>query len=104
MTDKNVEPQVLEEPGSQDANGDGSTWTRGLWMLLFAVFFEVAKTVLAVATLIQFFWLLFAKEKNPHIAGFGNALSDWFSRVVVFQTGASDDKPFPFAKWGPKAD
>lgn len=106
-----TEPQVLEEPhGGEEALGmdaeavaedeQKAVWLRGLWMLLFAVGFRLAEWVLLVTTVVQFFWMLFAKEKNGPIASFGEDLADWNARVTRFQSGASDEKPFPFAKWG----
>lgn len=75
-------------------------WLRGLWMVVFALLFEVAKTLLLVGAVVQFFWLLFAQEKNRPVADFGEDLADWLARVARFQTGTSEDKPFPFARWG----
>ena len=74
-------------------------WMRGLFMLIFAALFAVAETVLLVVTVIQFFWMLFAKEKHEGLAGFGVSLSHWISATVRFQTAASEEKPFPWAKW-----
>ncbi|HHS94622.1 MAG TPA: DUF4389 domain-containing protein [Rhodobacterales bacterium] len=106
-TGDDVEPTVLEEPGrggSGDAPDWGddtrAVWMRGLWMLVFALLFEVARTILAISALLQFLWLLFAKQKNRPIADFGEDLGDWMARVTLFQTGASEARPFPFARWG----
>ena len=103
MTDETVEPQVLQEPHTDETNDDQNVWMRGLWMIVLAVLFGVGETVLAVAAVIQFFWMLFGKERNQPIAEFGKDLSDWLARVALFQTGSTDDKPFPFTKWGREA-
>lgn len=99
------EPQVLDEPqDEQDApdwdNEENNIWIRGLWMLFMAFLFGIGEFILAVAAIIQFLWMLFGKEKNQPIADFGKDLSDWLARVALFQTGATEDKPFPFARWG----
>lgn len=75
-------------------------WMRGAQMLLFAVLFSVAETVLFVLALMQFGWMLFARERNSAIAEFGHSLGGWLAQVADFQSGASDDKPFPFRSWG----
>jgi hypothetical protein len=99
-----VEPQVLEEPGSDDdeigMTDDRNVWMRGLWMLLLAFLFGVGQFLLVIATIVQFLWMLFGKEKNEPIAAFGKDLADWLARTARFQTGATEDKPFPFATWG----
>lgn len=74
-------------------------WMRGLYMIVFAIFFAIAETVLGVLALVQFFWMLFAGERNQAIADFGQSLGLWIRRVVEFQTGASEEKPFPWAPW-----
>lgn len=101
------EPQVLEEPESVDDEGGGApvedepnVWLRGLWMVVLAVLFGVGEFILAIAAVLQFLWLLFGKEKNNPIADFGKDLADWLARVALFQTGATEERPFPFRKWG----
>lgn len=98
--DETMQPQVLEEPGGGAQEGDESVWMRGLYMLILAILFRFGQFVLGVATIIQFLWMLFGKEKNQPIAEFGLDLSDWLARVARFQTAVTDEKPFPFARWG----
>jgi len=107
---EDAEPTVLEEPGRTPetdeidwGEDENNVWLRGLWMLLFALFFALGEALLWVLALVQFFWMLFAKTRNKPIADFGDDLADWVDRITRFQTGASEDRPFPFAKWG-KAD
>jgi len=109
--DADVEPQVLEEPtdtaGAEEVDwrdDDNNVWLRGLWMVLFAIFFAVAEALLWLLALVQFLWLLFAKERNRPIADFGEDVADWLARITRFQTGATEDRPFPFAKWGKRDD
>ena len=106
-----AEPQVLEEPGIGPEAGKEvpdweieqepeNPWMRGLWMVILAVLFGVGQSLLLLAAILQFLWLVFAKEKNEPIADFGKDLADWLARVALFQTGATEEKPFPFARWG----
>lgn len=76
-----------------------SVWSRGLYMLIFLVLFGVAETVLFVLTIVQFFWMVFGKETNQAIADFGVSTGNWLAAVARFQTGVTDDKPFPWGKW-----
>lgn len=99
MTDKD-EDVLLEEPGEEAQDAEENVWMRGLWMLVLAFLFGVGEFVLIVAAVLQFLWLLIGKEKNEHIAAFGRDLSDWLGRIAMFQTGATDEKPFPFDRWG----
>ena len=76
-----------------------SPWLRGLHMLILAILFAVAETVLFVCTLVQFGWLVVTRTRNPHIASFGEQLARWLAKTALFQTGASEDKPFPWSDW-----
>ncbi|HHB81513.1 MAG TPA: DUF4389 domain-containing protein [Aliiroseovarius sp.] len=99
-SDHSYDPRGLDEPdGAMEPRG---VLLRGLWMVVFAILLRFAGLVLGLAALIQFFWMLIGKEKNPNISGFGTEMADWMSRVTRFQTGMSEDKPFPFDKWGPQ--
>lgn len=93
-------PVALEEPGPSRPPPThappGSPWLRGLHMLIVAVVFGVAQWLLGLAAVVQFLWLLFAKERNPQIAAFGAGLSRWMAEAAAFLTAASEEKPFPF--------
>ena len=82
---------------STDTDDRGQTWLRGLFMLIFMILFNIAQSLLVACAVVQFFWLLFAKEKNRAVADFGEGLGRWLQAVARFQSGASDDKPFPGA-------
>jgi hypothetical protein len=73
-------------------------WMRALHMIIFMALFGVAEGLLFFMALFQFFWMLFTKKRNPSIAQFGNQISEWLRAVGRFQSGATDDKPFPWSQ------
>ncbi len=81
--------------------GDTAVWLRGLYMLLLALAFGIAQTLLCVTAIIQFLWLLFSGEPNGQLTRFGSSLARWFSDAARFLTLASEVKPFPWAPWPP---
>ncbi len=91
----------VEDPEiHQDAPLDRKDiWLRGLWMLVLVILFGIAETVLVAVALIQFFWMLFAKEKNRLLVEFGESLGEWLKKTAEFQSGRSEDKPFPWTSW-----
>jgi len=93
------EPIEMNEPEERFENPE-NIWMRGLWMLLFVLLFSLAETILAVIALVQFLWMLFAKEKNQLLLSFDQDLGLWMRHVADFQTGNSDEKPFPWRPWG----
>ncbi len=102
MEPEDVAPRVLEEPGQGGSREWDDVWMRGLWMLVLAVLFGLGTTLLTVGVVLQFGWLLFAKEKNAQIAAFGEDLAEWLAQVALFLAGTTEDKPFPFSPWGRK--
>lgn len=74
-------------------------WKRGLFMLLFAVGFSVGHLVLNLLAVVQFLWLLLAREPNQPLLRFGRSLSTWFADTARFLSCASDEKPFPWRDW-----
>lgn len=98
-----AEPTILEEPGADRATGDGASdnvWMRGLWMVFFVVALWVARALVIVAGLVQFLWMLLGNGRNHYVAEFGEDLADWMARATLYVTAVTDDRPFPFDRWG----
>lgn len=93
------EPFEMNEPEERFEKPE-NIWMRGLWMLVFVLLFSLAETILAVIALVQFLWMLFAKEKNQLLLNFGRDLGLWMRHVAEFQSGSSEEKPFPWRPWG----
>ena len=75
---------------------DGNIWMRGLFMIILAILFGIAEMILVVFAVLQFLWLLFSKEKNDFLADTGETIGTWLREVARFQTGATEEKPFPW--------
>ncbi len=90
-----VQDAVAETPKWQRKGA----WLRGFFMLAFAIFFALGQTLLNLIALVQFFWLLFAAERNETLSRFGTTLGLWLAEVARFQSCASDEKPFPWKDW-----
>jgi hypothetical protein len=76
-----------------------SPWMRGAWMLILVILLRIAEIVLFVCAVLQFGWLLFAKNRNANIARFGEKLGNWMAMTARFLSGASEEKPFPWSEW-----
>lgn len=93
--------KITEEPAPGVSNTD--IWKRGLIMLVFILAFGVGQSLLFVTTVTQFLWLLFAKEPNTFLVGFGNSLALWLAETARFLCCATNEKPFPWTAW-PKTE
>ncbi len=85
---------------STETNGDDDTiWIRGLYMLLFALFYSVAEFVFAVVVLVQFGYRVFTDESHPRLLALGSALSHYIYQVLRYLSFNTDEKPYPFSEW-----
>ena len=74
-------------------------WLHGLIMLILLLLVNLAQTVLGISAILQFLWMLFAKERNLGIARFGQGIAHWLAVTARFLTGESDERPFPWTPW-----
>lgn len=76
-----------------------STWNRLLFIILFAICFNIAEIVLATIAIIQFLSSLITGNPLRQLQNFGTSLSSYLKQVSDFLTYASDEKPFPIGEW-----
>jgi hypothetical protein len=89
----------METKMPDDKASTWDVWMRGLFMFLFMIGFAIGQWLLNVLAVVQFLWLLFAREPNHLLARFGNTLSIWLAEIGRFLSCATDDKPFPWTPW-----
>jgi hypothetical protein len=88
-----METKAPDKPTARDV------WMRGLFMLVLIIGFAVGQWLLNLLALVQFLWLLLAREPNDFLARFGNSLAIWLAEVGRFLTCATEDTPFPWRPW-----
>lgn len=76
-----------------------SIWLRLLWMVIFAVIFNIAELIVAAIAVLQFGIVLFTGECNARILAFSRSLNRFIYQILSFVTFDSDERPFPFADW-----
>lgn len=75
------------------------TWLRGLYMLLFVIFYTVAEVVITAVVVFQFLLALFTGSSNERLLKLGQSLSTYVYQVMQFLTFNSDYHPYPFGAW-----
>ncbi len=74
-------------------------WIRGLYMLLFALMYNIAEILIAAVAVFQFVVSLFTGKTNEHLITFGQRLSTFIYQIMQFLTFNSEEKPYPFSPW-----
>ena len=80
-----------------------STWMRGLYMLMLALFYSIAEVVLFAVVIVQFFFMLFTGQTNPRLLKLGQGLATYIYQIIQFLTFNSDYQSYPFGAW-PKGE
>jgi len=75
------------------------TWTRGLYILLFIVIYNIAEIVVYAVVILQFLFTLFGGDRNAQLQSLGKNLSTFIYQVFMYITYNSDERPYPFAPW-----
>ncbi len=78
---------------------DRSNWLRGLFILLFVVFYNVAEVVLMAVVVVQFGFKIITGDVNDKVLEFSKSLSRYIYEVFQFITYESETMPFPFSDW-----
>lgn len=76
-----------------------STWIKGLYIILFAIIFNIAEFLIAAVVALQFVLTLLTGKGNERLLIFGQNLSIFSYQVIRFMTFNSEEKPYPFSPW-----
>jgi len=80
-----------------------STWMRGLYMLLFAVFYGLVEFVLFAIIIFQFILKLLTGSTNDRLCKLGQSIATYIYQILQFLSFNSDFHPYPFGAW-PKGE
>ena len=69
---------------------------RGIQMLIIGAMLNIGVTIIGFLALVQFLWMVFARERNSSIADLGVDIRDWYGTAIAFMLGNSEQKPFPW--------
>ncbi|MEM6729356.1 MAG: DUF4389 domain-containing protein [Pseudomonadota bacterium] len=93
-----VMPENTARPAGQEPLKEG-LGPRLLSSLIIWVMLQLAQTLIAVVTVIQFIFLLIEHRRpNPRLSRFGEDLGIWVAKAVRYQAGASEVKPWPWTE------
>jgi len=88
-----MDPKIKENIKSS------STWTKALFLILFAFIWSITEMVAFAVVIFQFFHLLITGECNEKALRLGKSLSIYCYQIMMFLTFNKEEKPFPFTDW-----
>lgn len=78
-------------------------WTRGLFILIYAVIFYFLFALIWLVVIFQFIMKLITGELNQQLLDFCDSLIKYVSQILLYITFKSEERPFPFNPW-PKSE
>jgi hypothetical protein len=84
---------------AEEPAGRKNEWKRLIYILLFAVIFNVAEWVLFLVVLVQFLSRVVTGASISRLDKLGRVLGDYMRELVHYLSYHSDRKPYPFAAW-----
>ena len=80
-----------------------STWLRGLYMIMFSLFYSVAEFILFAVVIFQFLLVLFTGKNNPRLQKLGQSIATYIYQIIQYLTFNSNYQAYPFGAW-PKGE
>lgn len=80
-----------------------STWLRGLYMIMFALFYSLAEFILFAVVIFQFLLVLFTGKNNPQLQEFGQSIATYIYQIIQYITFNTNYHTYPFGAW-PKGE
>ena len=78
---------------------DIDVWTRGLFIIIFAVIFYFLFILIWLLVTFQFLMKLITSELNQPLLDFSDSLNVYVSEILTYITFKSEKRPFPFSRW-----
>ena len=76
-----------------------STWKRGLYIMLFSIFYQIAILILFVTIVFQFVLKLLTDDTNEQLRQLSQRIGRYIFQIIQFMSFNSDYKPYPFGEW-----
>lgn len=86
------------EPAVKKLNRE-SFCLRILWMLLYALAWQVAAPLLMLTVLLQVVYRVFKGQPHAGLARLGGGIGGWLAQIACYASFQSEDKPWPVADW-----
>lgn len=76
-----------------------SIWMRALMMILMAMAFQLAATLLGLIAVVQWILALVNDAPNARLTHMGRAVGSYLRQIAGFVSFDTEEVPFPFSDW-----
>jgi hypothetical protein len=80
------------------------SWERILHMLVLAVAYAIAETVLIALIIGQILFRVVSKEANEPMRRLGKQISGYLYEILLYLSFNSDDNPLPYRSWAASSE
>lgn len=92
-------PDTPASTNPESSTSPRNIWMRGLLMVVMALAFQLASTLLGMLAVVQFVLTLVSEKPNERLRTFGRSLGQYLRQIAEFVGFATEEVPFPFADW-----
>lgn len=78
---------------------DIDVWTRGLFIVIFAIIFYFLFILIWLLVTFQFLMKLITSKLNQPLLEFSDSLNIYVGEILNYITFKSEKRPFPFSRW-----
>lgn len=75
------------------------SWLRGLFVLFFALIFQIVEVVIIAITVFQFASTIITRQRFTSLDQFSQGLAQYTKNLILYLTYQTEQKPFPFRDW-----
>ena len=94
----------MNETTSLPAAPPRKWWTRALLMVLMAIAFHIAASVLVLVALVQLVLVIATGQPHERLRAFGRGLGRYLAQIAGFVSFDTEEVPFPFSDWPAASD
>ena len=104
MSHENTETETSVRNDESKQEGDSgqnqkTIWIRILYMLLFAIVFSIAETLIYLLAIVSVISMIIKDRPITQLVDFGADLSEYILSITRFLTFNDDQLPWPFSEW-----
>ncbi len=91
--------EEIRQEGTKQKKDKKAIWWRGLFMVLFAFLYGIAKMAIVAVVVFQFINVLINDKPNEQLLKFARGLGKYIYEIVLYLSFNTEQQPFPMGPW-----